>query len=121
MEPLVGLSGAKAQHRTLGDVVVQAIDVGVGARARQDVARIVEVNHTLDDIRVWNMANSYKNTGHGQHLFAALGLRDTDFPAGSTAPVAVGRGAVTWIRQSPVPFALSAAADARLAKLTPRP
>lgn len=54
-----------------------------------------------------------------QHLFEALGLRDAEFAPATNAPATVpaGRGAVVWVRQSPVPFALSADADARLARL----
>jgi len=49
------------------------------------------------------------------HLFKTLGLNDADFAKDPAPMVAVGKGAVIWVRQSPVPFALSAAADARFA------
>jgi hypothetical protein len=50
-----------------------------------------------------------------RHLFETLGVKDEDF-AGDAAPVvAVGQGSVIWLREDPVKFALSAAADARLA------
>lgn len=58
-----------------------------------------------------------------RHLFEALGVKDGDFAANASldgpeavAPlVSVGKGAVIWLRESPVKFALSVAADARLA------
>jgi hypothetical protein len=53
-----------------------------------------------------------------QHLFAALGLRDDQFGSDSATMVAVGRGAVLWVRENPVRFALSAEADRRLIGLT---
>src|SRR5262249_2101638 len=49
-----------------------------------------------------------------QHLFAQLGLSDAQFSTNSPVLVNVGKGAVMWIRQSPVPFALSAEAETRL-------
>ncbi len=50
-----------------------------------------------------------------QHLFEALGVKDDDFAKDSARTIVVGKGAVIWLRESPVPFALSAKADARLA------
>ena len=50
-----------------------------------------------------------------QHLFAALGVKDDDFAANPDRMLTVGQGAVIWLRESPVPFALSARADTRLA------
>jgi hypothetical protein len=52
-----------------------------------------------------------------QHLFEKLGVRDTQFSTNSPTLVNVGKGAVMWARQSPVPFALSVEADARLISL----
>jgi hypothetical protein len=49
-----------------------------------------------------------------RHLFEQLGLSDTRFSTNSPALVNVGKGAVMWVRQSPVPFALSTEAEARL-------
>ncbi len=49
-----------------------------------------------------------------QHLFGMLGVRDEDFAKGQAPMIAVGKGAVIWLRESPVQFALSADADARL-------
>ncbi len=49
-----------------------------------------------------------------RHLFERLGVEDAAFDSPDrTKPV--GKGAVTWLRESPVPFALSREADARLA------
>ncbi len=52
-----------------------------------------------------------------QHLFEQLGLNDTQFSSNSPALVNVGKGAVMWVRQSPVPFALSTEAESRLISL----
>jgi hypothetical protein len=49
-----------------------------------------------------------------QHLFEQLGLGDTQ--ANPPLLVHVEKGAVMWVRQSPVPFALSAEAEARLVR-----
>jgi len=49
-----------------------------------------------------------------RHLFEELGLSDAQFSTPSPVLVNVGKGAVMWMRQSPVPFALSAEAEARL-------
>jgi hypothetical protein len=49
-----------------------------------------------------------------QHLFEQLGLNDAQFSSNSPVLVNVGKGAVMWIRQSPVPFALSSEAEAKL-------
>jgi hypothetical protein len=49
-----------------------------------------------------------------QHLFEKLGVKDDGFT--NDAPmVAVGKGSVIWLRESPVRFALSTEADSRLA------
>ena len=50
-----------------------------------------------------------------QHLFAALDLKENAFAKDPVPMMPVGQGAVIWLRESPVPFALSAKADARLA------
>jgi len=52
-----------------------------------------------------------------RHLFEQLGLGDAQFSTNSPVLVNVGKGAVMWIRQSPVPFALSAEADGRFISL----
>jgi hypothetical protein len=49
-----------------------------------------------------------------RHLFEQLGLSDAQFSTHRPALVNVGKGAVMWMRQSPVPFALSTEAEARL-------
>ncbi len=49
-----------------------------------------------------------------RHLFEQLGLSDTPFRTNSPALVNVGKGAVMWVRQSPVPFALNTEAESRL-------
>src|SRR6185503_14615073 len=49
-----------------------------------------------------------------RHLFEQLGLDDAQFSSNSPALVNVGKGAVMWVRQSPVPFALSTEAETRL-------
>jgi hypothetical protein len=49
-----------------------------------------------------------------RHLFEQLGLSDAQFSSNSPALVNVGKGAVMWLRQSPVPFALSTEAETRL-------
>jgi hypothetical protein len=49
-----------------------------------------------------------------QHLFEKIGVNDAQFGTNSPALVNVGKGAVMWVRQSPVPFALSTEAEARL-------
>jgi hypothetical protein len=50
-----------------------------------------------------------------QHLFDALGVKDDDFAKDPARMFAVGKGTVIWLLESPVPFALSVKADARLA------
>jgi hypothetical protein len=49
-----------------------------------------------------------------QHLFEQLSLGDTQFRTNAPALVKTGKGAVMWVRQSPVPFALSTEAESRL-------
>jgi hypothetical protein len=49
-----------------------------------------------------------------QHLFKELGVNDAQFSSNSPVLVNVGKGAVMWVRQSPVPFALNTEAEARL-------
>lgn len=60
----------------------------------------------------WN-DNGKSDRTPRQRLFQALGLKDADF-AGDQS-VAVGKGAVFWLRETPVKFALSAEGDARVA------
>ena len=59
----------------------------------------------------WNDGGKNERTPR-RHLFETLGVKDGDF---AQAVVAVGKGGVMWLRESPVQFALSAEADARLA------
>ena len=49
-----------------------------------------------------------------RHLFEQFGLSDAQFSTNSPTLVNVGKGAVMWVRQSPVSFALSTEAEARL-------
>src|SRR6185295_8677384 len=49
-----------------------------------------------------------------RHLFEQLGLSDAQFSGNPPALVNVGKGAVMWVRHSPVPFALSTEAETRL-------
>jgi hypothetical protein len=72
-----------------------------------------------DDSDPYNKVREWWN-GEGKttviprrHLFDAIGVQDSAFTG--SAPVDVEKGAVIWLRESPVPFALSAEADARLA------
>jgi hypothetical protein len=52
-----------------------------------------------------------------QHLFDALGVKDSAFSNDSASTVKVGKGAVIWVKENPVRFALSVEADARLADI----
>ena len=52
-----------------------------------------------------------------QDLFAALGITDESIPQSSSPKVNVEKGAVVWLRESPVKFALSVEADQRLIKV----
>jgi hypothetical protein len=63
----------------------------------------------------WNEHGKSKRIPR-QDLFAALGVTDEQFSQEQAPSVAVGKGAVIWLRESPVRFALSAAGDARLAE-----
>jgi len=65
-------------------------------------------------VREWWNDGGQTNRIPRQHLFETLGVKDSDFRRDPAPMISVGRGAVIWVRQSPVPFALSAAADARL-------
>jgi hypothetical protein len=49
-----------------------------------------------------------------QHLFEQLSLNDAQFSSTTPTLVKVGQGAVMWLRQSPVRFALSTPAEGRL-------
>lgn len=46
-----------------------------------------------------------------QHLFQALGLKDTDFGDEAAPQLTVGKGTVLWLRRSPVQFAMSKEAE----------
>lgn len=52
-----------------------------------------------------------------QDLFAALGVTDEAFAQAPSQMVKVEKGAVMWLRETPVKFALSAEADKRLASV----
>jgi hypothetical protein len=52
-----------------------------------------------------------------QHLFDALGIKDSPFKDGSVPTVQVGKGSVLWLRENPATFALSAEGDARLTEV----
>ncbi len=49
-----------------------------------------------------------------QDLFERLGVADTSFQPDGTSVVKVGRGAVLWLRENPVRFALTKEGDGRL-------
>ncbi|HTH46228.1 MAG TPA: hypothetical protein VMB21_01830, partial [Candidatus Limnocylindria bacterium] len=49
-----------------------------------------------------------------QDLFDRLGVKDSGFQPDGTSVVKVGRGAVLWLRENPVRFALTKAGDGRL-------
>jgi hypothetical protein len=49
-----------------------------------------------------------------QHLFQTLGVTESSFAGGAPSTIKVGKGAVIWVKENPVRFALSAEADARL-------
>lgn len=68
-------------------------------------------------VREWWNNDGKNNRIPRQHLFAALGVKDEDFSKEPVPVIAVGKGAVIWLRESPVPFALSVEADARLAAI----
>ncbi len=62
-------------------------------------------------VREWWNDDGKNDRTPRQRLFETLGVKDDD-----RAPmIAVGKGAVLWLRENPVQFALSAEADARLA------
>ncbi len=65
--------------------------------------------------REWWNGDGKNNRIPRQHLFETLGVTDDDFAKQPARMVAIGKGAVIWLKESPVPFALSAKADARLA------
>jgi len=68
-------------------------------------------------VREWWNEEGKKRRTPRQHLFESLGVNDEDFARDPTRMVPVGKGAVVWLQESPVPFALSAEADARLATI----
>ncbi len=65
-------------------------------------------------VREWWNHEGQNRTIPRQHLFAALGLNDESFSTNATPTQRVGKGAVIWLRETPVHFALSREADARL-------
>ena len=63
----------------------------------------------------WNEEGKMAGTARG-NLFEALGVKDANFAGeGDGATVPVGKGAVRWVKESPVALAGSAEGDARLA------
>jgi hypothetical protein len=64
--------------------------------------------------REWWNDDGKKQMIPRQHLFATLGVRDADFGNELARVISVGKGAVIWMRENPVRFALSAEAEARL-------
>ncbi len=59
----------------------------------------------------WNEGG--KNTAiPRQDLFRALGVKDADFPTTGSPQVAVGKGAVVWLRKSPVDYSMQREAEA---------
>lgn len=75
-----------------------------------------------DDSDPYNRVREWWNEGGQntriprQHLFDVLGIKETELSQ-SGVPVNVGKGAVIWQKESPVRFALSVEADARLVDL----
>lgn len=65
--------------------------------------------------REWWNDEGRNNRIPRQHLFEVLGVNDDDFAKDPDRMIAVGKGAVIWLQESPVPFALSVKADTRLA------
>jgi hypothetical protein len=61
----------------------------------------------------WNDAGNSRRTPR-EHLFAELGVQDSDFDVAPSGLVAVGRGAVLWARESPVAAAASWSGSIRL-------
>ncbi len=66
-------------------------------------------------VREWWNGDGKNDRTPRQHLFGTLGVKDDDFTKGAAPLIAVGKGAVVWLRENPVQFALSPEADARLA------
>ena len=64
----------------------------------------------------WNEDGKTPASARG-NLFAALGVKDADFTAGGGAMVAVGKGAVRWMKENPATLAESAEGDARLTEV----
>ncbi len=102
----------------------------MSAEVHAPLARWVKAGGVLvvvdDDTDPYNHVREWWNDdGKNQfiprhHLFKTLGLRDVEFAKTTNRTVTIGRGAVIWLRESPVPFALSAAADARLTGILKR-
>jgi len=66
-------------------------------------------------VREWWNDGGKNNQIPRQHLFEKLGVKEKDFSKGQAPMVGVGKGALVWLRENPVRFALSLEADARLA------
>lgn len=65
-------------------------------------------------VREWWNHEGSERTIPRQNLFTELGLKDEAFASGALPTQRVGKGAVMWVRETPVKFALSREADARL-------
>jgi hypothetical protein len=64
----------------------------------------------------WNDEGKNKRIPR-EDLFAALGITDESIPQTALPKVNVEKGALVWLRESPVKFALNAEADQRLANV----
>ena len=67
-----------------------------------------------NQVREWWNDEGKTTTIPRQHLFKILGIKDDDFEKAPNAMVNVGQGAVIWLHESPVKFALSPEGDARI-------
>jgi hypothetical protein len=66
-------------------------------------------------VREWWNGDGTNDHIPRQHLFKTLSVKERDFGKDPAPMLAVGKGAVLWLRENPVRFALSVEADARLA------
>jgi len=66
-------------------------------------------------VKEWWNEDGKNDATPRQDLFRALGVRDEDFPKDGLPQVELGKGAIIWLRESPVEFALHAEAEKRLA------
>jgi hypothetical protein len=63
----------------------------------------------------WNTGDKHYHTPRN-HLFEQLGFTDKDFGADG-APLKLGKGTVTWLRQNPASLAYAADGDVRVARI----